>query len=98
MNDKTYPYKAWKLMPSLKPVEVVVFEKMAYDGWYLTGAEGMGPHVHDSDLYESEDLAVAAGWAKVRNSRLDIAKRAEKVDKQEAVLLKLGPEPVEEGE
>lgn len=89
MSERTYPYKAWVLMPSFKPVEVELiasysgfwsksqsFEKTATGKVYEIGTE----------LFPNKAAAIAAGRKKIDEQQADIAKRLERINKRIAAL------------
>lgn len=90
MSERTYPYKAWALMPSLTPVEVELV------GPYSTYYPELYGHLDvtvknkaystEHDLYPSKAEAIAAGRKKIDEQQADIAKRLERINKRIAAL------------
>lgn len=88
MSERTYPYKAWALMPSFKPVEVELVE--CYGSWgrymeYDKTAKGKSYHFA-RDLFPTKAAAIAFGRQVVNQQRDDIAKRLERINKRAAAL------------
>jgi len=89
MTQRTYPYKAWVLQPSFKPVEVELTQK-SYP-WSSTdyGDEtAKGKSYRTSELHPSKDAAIAAGWIAVERIQADLDKRNETLRKKRAALNK----------
>lgn len=88
MSERTYPYKAWALLPSFKPVEVELVERWGNFGQYLNydrAAKGKVYHV-ELELHASKAEAIAAGRKKIDEQQADIAKRLERINKRIAAL------------
>ena len=86
MSERTYPYKAWALMPSFKLVEVELVE--CYGSWgrnmdWDRASNGKVYNV-ERDLYPSKPDAIAAGRKKLDEQSADIAKRLERISKRAA--------------
>lgn len=83
MTKRSYPYKAWTLMPSFKPVEVELVgnydSSLGYQHMDVT-AKGKIYFV-GQDLWPSKEAAIAAGRAKVKAMQ-------DKIDKQLMALHK----------
>ena len=88
MSERTYPYKAWALMPSFKPVEVELVK--SYGRWSCDAdwdrASNGKAYNAEHDLYHSKAEAIAAGRKKLDEQRADIAKRLERINKRAAAL------------
>lgn len=83
MSARTYPYKAWVLMPSFKPVEVELVRN--YGVYYDETANGKIYHIEHS-LHPTKAAAIAAGRKKIDEQQADIAKRLERINKRIAAL------------
>jgi len=83
MSERTYPYKAWVLMPSFKPAEVELVSN--YGLYYDETAKGKIYHIKHS-LYPTKAAAIAAGRKKIDEQQADIAKRLERINKRIAAL------------
>lgn len=83
MSARTYPYKAWVLMPSFKPVEVELVSN--YGVYYDETANGKIYHIEHS-LHPTKAAAIAAGRKKIDEQRDDIAKRIERINNRAAAL------------
>lgn len=90
MTTRTYPYKAWRLMPSYKPVPVTLVARHRYDSGYDKDDNETNRHI--SNLYPSIGAAIAAGWAKVEKQEANLRKSAETLEKKRVALLKAGRE------
>ena len=73
--ERIYPYKAWILMPSFKPVEVEFTEH--YPGW---GGEDYGDKtasgkvVRRDEIFAGKALAITGGHLRLEKHRAQIAK------------------------
>lgn len=86
---KTYPYKAWILQPSFKPVEVVFEKKYECFGGYEYGDLTIaGKLVHRGDIFESKDSAIAEGFLRLEKQQSDLDQRQAKIEKKRATLNK----------
>lgn len=83
---RKYPYKAWVLQPSFKPVEVTLV-KSAYTHSYTDWDEtDKGKSIHIQLLHPSKAAAIAAGRQQLIAQADDLAKRKERLDKRCAAL------------
>lgn len=82
MSEKTYPYKAWVLMPSFKPKLETFVLKTSY------GHEESqtGKWYRPCDIYETKADAIAAGRETAREQQADIDKRQAKLNRRIASL------------
>lgn len=64
MTQKTYPYTAWRLLPSFKPTQVVISGTYSanHPYWLLTDK---GRIIGESEVFDTCDDAIAAGRAKL---------------------------------
>ncbi|MDH1236550.1 hypothetical protein [Stutzerimonas stutzeri] len=88
MTKRSYPYKAWILQPSFKPVEVELVGH--YSDWgshqdWDRNQKGKAFNVK-RDLYPNKAAAIAAGRKKIEEQQADIAKRLERINKRIAAL------------
>ena len=74
----SYPYKAWKLQPLFKPMEVEVIGR--YSEQYEDTATG--GVIHKSELYPTKAAAIAAGYAKLKLDQEALDKRQAKLNKR----------------
>lgn len=88
MPERTYPYKAWTLQPSFKPVEVELVSQYGCWGsgcdWDKT-EKGKCFNV-ERDLYPTKAAAIAVGRERVAAQQADLAKRQERLNKRIAAL------------
>lgn len=85
MSERTYPYKAWVLMPSFKPKEVELVEKYsAYYTEYDQAAGGKSYHL--SELHHSKSAAIAEGRERAAKQSADLAKKQASLAKRIAEL------------
>lgn len=64
MSARTYPYTAWRLLPSFKPTQVVISGTYSANRpyWLLTDK---GRIIGDSEVHDTCEAAIAAGRAKL---------------------------------
>lgn len=87
MSARTYPYKAWTLQPSFKPVEVELVKPYSDYGLYLRfDCTSKGKPYSISELHPTKEAAIAAGREKVKEQQADLAKRQERLNKRIAAL------------
>jgi hypothetical protein len=96
---RTYPYKAWVLMPSFKPVEIE-FVGACDDDEYCEDGEGRPVDADPADItsgskiyrlheiYTTKQAAIAAGRALLVRMREAIEKLLVNLDKKSAALNK----------
>ena len=87
--ERSYPYKAWILMPSFKPAEVEFTEH--YPGW--SGEDygcktASGKVVRRDEIFASRALAINGGRLRLEKHRAQIAKLQLEHDKKLAALKK----------
>lgn len=76
MTEKTYPRKAWVLMPSFKPVEISVVKEDRIPSYDISEK---GKSYHISDLFETKEAAIEAGYFKCQIDEYKILKIQAKV-------------------
>ena len=84
MTNRTYPFKAWVLQPSFKPVEIEIVGH--YSGnWHQssTGKTYLEAHLHATKV-----AAINFGWQEVARIQSDLDKRTENLRKKKAALTK----------
>ena len=88
MNQRTYPYTGWVLLPSFKPTEVL-FIKPYYLSEPSRGDEsGAGKWYPLTWIHPTEEAAIAHGWTEIERMQADIDKRTENLRKKRAALNK----------
>lgn len=84
---KEFPFKAWVLMPSFKPVEVEIVS--SYKAWSNTGPyyeNAKGKVYRNSELFSSKEEAIGVGRSRLEEQDADLAKRAASIAKKRAEL------------
>lgn len=84
-----FPYKAWRLTPSFKPVEVEITGNNT--GWNRRHKEvraSNGSNYQIGDLFESKALAIEDGRTSLRIQQELLNKRQATIDKKLAALAK----------
>ena len=86
---KVYPYKAWILQPSFKPVEVTFTNPyVSYSYPDYGDLTDSGKIVVRQDIYESKESAISAGREKIVKQQSDLDKKQENIHKKHAALNK----------
>jgi hypothetical protein len=89
--ERTYPYKAWTLQPSFKPVEVeftsLYRSFTGNDEWDVTST---GKSVHISEIFDRKEAAIAAGWERIHAQEAKLVKLGANLDKRRIALAKAG--------
>ncbi len=89
MTKRTYPYKAWILMPSFKPVEVeFVREYVAYSRPDYGDITHTGKVVRLEDIYPTKDVAIATGLGKLNVQQINLDERQTTIFKRRNALTK----------
>jgi len=83
MSARTYPYKAWALTPSFKPVEIELVSN--YGMHHDETAKGKIYNAYH-ELYPTKAAAIAAGRKKIDEQQAETAKRLERINKRIAAL------------
>lgn len=88
MTERSYPYKAWTLMPSFKPAEVeLVNQYSSMPGHQHMDVTAKGKIYYAGiNLYPSKDAAIEAGRAQLKAQQADLDKRQERLNKRIAAL------------
>ncbi|MGI4938059.1 MAG: hypothetical protein ACRYF5_15170 [Janthinobacterium lividum] len=81
---KKYPYKAWRLMPSFKPVEVEIVNA----GYYRRERDSNGKDHMANQLFETKEEAIWAGTQLLSARRVALAKNLHLIEKRELALEK----------
>ena len=84
-ETETYPFTAWRLMPSMKPVEVTLVSRGSFIGWHESEA---GKQFHDIDLFPSKQAAIKEGFARIRQREAYLARLQETIFKRRRTLTK----------
>lgn len=90
MSNRSYPYKAWALTPSFKPVEVELVNCYGH-GWQSIDYGDLtatGKFYAIEKLHASKALAIAAGWAAVEAQQAKLDKMSITLGKKRAALNK----------
>lgn len=85
-TDKTFPYTAWRLTPSFKPVECEVVEHGRWYGTWEWRRLSTGGRSNADDIYATKADAISAGRAKVEAQEQALAKKRASLDKKIAAL------------
>ncbi len=93
MTTTTFPYAAWVLMPSFKPVEVTFvgfyYESPLYGSWHETDD---GRSYHTGKIHQSKAAAIAWGLADLAKQQAAIDKKQQNLNKRRAALDKASKE------
>ncbi len=84
MNTTSFPYTAWVLMPSFKPVEVTFVEEK-WASWHATA---QGKRYHANNIHPTKAAAIAWGLADLARQQATIDKKQENLNKRRAALEK----------
>lgn len=87
MNDRSYPYTAWTLTPSFKPVELTLWALLKHSSGEWDIATNRKWY-HVSKLHLSKSAAIAFGRAEIARQRADLDKKIANLAKREAELNK----------
>jgi hypothetical protein len=82
--SKDYPYMAWALMPSFRPVEVRIVGSSLGE-WEKSDTGKLYNH---GDLHDSLEAAITFGWDQVRKQEEDLEKRHKRLAKRRLALHK----------
>jgi hypothetical protein len=66
MNTQEYPYKAWVLTASFKPIEVCLVADVLNDGVDYGDQTDTGKVFKHADLFDTKYAAIAFGWEKLK--------------------------------
>ena len=84
MTTTTFPYTAWVLMPSFKPVEVTFVDTYCGE-WHKTQA---GKAYHHTVIHQTKAAAITCGLADLKKQQAAIDKMQQNLNKRRAVLEK----------
>lgn len=90
---KTYPYTAWRLMPSFKPVEVVLTKEYASFGKSAWDISDQGKVIEHCDIFATRDAAITEGLARLAIQQGSLDAKQANIDKRSAVLKKAKATP-----
>ncbi len=80
-----FPYTAWRLTPSFKPVEVVIGRSYkAWDGDFLVSERGK--YLRGSEVFPTKEQAVEFGRKRIAEMEAEITKREGMIAKKRAAL------------
>ena len=88
MSKRSYPYKAWTLLPSFRPVEVEIVE-LAWNDWgsYAHWDQTAKGKTYDSTkLHATKDAAIAAGHIALNEQAKKLEQMAQKLEKRRLTL------------
>lgn len=89
MTTRTYPYKAWILMPSFKPVEVsFVKAYSSFSGYDYGDITSAGKTCAVNDIHATKEAAMEVGHARLEALRGKIERMQLGHDKKLAALKK----------
>lgn len=87
--ERSYPYKAWVLMPSFKPAEVELVKKYeSYSFLDYGDLTATGKCYQRGEIYATKEDALTGGHLRLEKSRAQIAKLQAGHDKKLAALKK----------
>lgn len=82
-KKRQYPFKAWTLQPSFKPVEI----ELVHDSWYAEHhTTSKGQLKHEANIFHTKQEAIAEGRARLDEQEAKLNKSLEKVAKKRAAL------------
>lgn len=85
MNTKesvvNFPYTAWRLTPTFKPVEVVIARRS--QSWLISD---QGKYLCSSEVYPTKAEAIEDGRKRIAVTEADITKREARIAKKRAAL------------
>jgi predicted nucleotide-binding protein (sugar kinase/HSP70/actin superfamily) len=88
VSARSYPYKAWILQPSFKPIEVTFVEPYRWLNEHRADVSDAGKYVLLKAIHPTLEAAIAHGWSEVERIQADIDKRNENLRKKRAALNK----------
>ena len=85
-TNRTYPYTAWTLQPSFKPVEIVI--TAIADTWGMVEYDktAVGKRYHTGDLFKTKAAAIAEGRRRLDKQQADLDLKAANLAKRRAAL------------
>lgn len=81
-----YPYKAWKLMPSMMAREVEITQEDYYRNGFLKTKDEK--YVHRDEVFKTKEEAIAGGYAKLEKQKASLETQKALLAKLEANLRK----------
>lgn len=85
-DEQTFPYQAWTLSFSLRPVEHTIVDQV-YGSWRKTKG---GKEIHTSDLFPTRQTALQEGWRRLECMEAKLKTTTERIAKRRATLTKEG--------
>jgi hypothetical protein len=89
MSERTYPYDAWTLQPSFKPVRVTLvksYGSLSFAGHWDLNEKGKSFAV--SDLFPTKEAAIERGWERIHEQEAKLAKMMAGINKKRIALAK----------
>ncbi|MBO9679512.1 MAG: hypothetical protein J7556_14820 [Acidovorax sp.] len=87
MKTTNFPYTAWVLMPSFKPVQITLERisngSTSYDEWHKAES---GKFYHTDKIHPTKAAAIAWGLADLAKQQAAINKKQENLNKRRAAL------------
>lgn len=93
MNEKTFPYAGWVLLPSFKPVEKTFAKSCAYCGGEAWHDTVEGKSYSTRNIFPSKQAAIEWARADLQRQQAEIDKKQANLNKRAASLDKAGNEP-----
>lgn len=88
MTNRTYPYKAWVLQPSFKPVEVELVGRYASYSIDYGDQTASGKSYPLKELFPTKAEAIAEGHRRLDKQAEDLDKKLINITKRRAALNK----------
>lgn len=87
MSTRTYPYDAWVLKPSFKPVKVTLVKPyVSFNGQDYGDVVDSGMNYRLSELFPTIHEAIAAGRYRLFNEEAKAIDKLDSIKKRRAVL------------
>lgn len=86
MSARTYPYIAWTLQPSFKPVQVEIVQMVSFWMSEFDDCSRNGKCHHLKDLFPTKADAIAAGRERLAAQQAKLDKMQIRLDKRRAAL------------
>lgn len=93
MADRTYPYTAWTLKPSFKPVQVTLvraYASLQYQNTWDVSESGRFYSIEE--LFPTKQAAIDAGWERIHEQEASLSKRQASIYKKREALAKAAEE------
>lgn len=86
MSEQTFPYTGWVLMPSFKPAQVSIVEKISYSFGSTYLRADSGKQYQFFDVHPSKQAAIEAGRASLDGQQSALDKKQANIIKRRAAL------------